>query len=214
MTESVCPNTVQIEAVYSTQGGIAENIYHVKGTGPVTDIDLLMSRVATLFETWENTYGKTLRSDQAHLVMLRVRDIGMLGGAVAQTPEAIVGGVSGTPLPDSISVPVKWRTARTGRSFRGRTYTIAIPASFVTGDQVNSDAAALFASRYDQLRAALNSADWTGTGIESGQMVLVRRHFNKVQLDPAETQPILQAQVVSPYLATRRTRLAGRHLKR
>lgn len=214
MTESPCPNTVQIEAVYSTQGGIAENIYHVKGSGPVTDIELLMTRVAGIYETWENTFGRTLRHAQAELVLLRVRDIGMLGGAVAQKPEAIIGGVSGVALPDSVSVPVKWRTARSGRSFRGRTYTIGIAASMVTGDTVNADAAALFATRYDALRVALNAGDWTGTGIESGKMVLVRRHFNKVQLNPAETEEILGAAVVSPFLATRRTRLQGRHLKR
>lgn len=209
-----CPNTVQIEAIYTTPGGIAENVYHVQGTGPYTDINALANRLVTAYVGWENSTNRTFHPPTHILSSIRVRDIGQIDGPVVTSPQNIPGTSGGTALPDNVSVPIKWTTSRGGRSFRGRTFHIGLRQTDVTGDALVGTAQANLVTSYNGLRTALNNAGWLGAGDTAGQMVLVRRHYQKAQLVPAQAQPILAATIVSTALATRRTRLAGRHLKR
>lgn len=214
VVQQPCANTVQIEAVYSTPGGIAENVFHVKGTGPYTDINALSNRLATAYANWELANLHTTRATGVNLQTIRVRDIGQIDGPVVTVTPTIAGSTGGTGLPDNVSFPIKWYTARSGRSYRGRTFFIGLCPGQVANDQLTPANQANLVSAYTALRTALNSTGWLTAGDAAGQMVLVRRHYQGQLLVPAQAEPILGCAAASPYLATRRTRLAGRHLKR
>lgn len=208
------PNTLQLEAVYSTPGGVAENVYHVQGTGPYTDINATANRLIAAYETWESGLGKMQRSGSVALIHLRVRDIGQQNGPVVEKAENIPGGEGGGPLPDNVSVSIKWATALSGRSYRGRSFHIGLTTNDVTGDTVNAAKITQLIAAYESLRTGLAGAGWLTAGDTAAQLVVVSLRANKAWRLVGVATPVIAAKVVNSFVASRRTRLLGRHLKR
>lgn len=204
------PNTVQLEAVYSTYGGFAENVFHVQGNGPITDIAGLAQQLITTYQNWETAFGRQLRSSAYGLRKVSVRDIGQQNGPVWENSQLIVGTRTPDPVPDNATIAVKWITGRGGRSYRGRSYHIGLTVDMVSGDQLSSAVQTPMLTAYNALLTAISGVAWNSYGPTQGSMVVVSASHNKVARATAEITPITQAVFADFNLDSQRRRLRGR----
>lgn len=204
------PNTVQVEMVYKTNGGIAENVYHVQYAGTLTDTHAFATAIATAFGAWETAHGAGARSVQISLTNIRVRDISAASSWVFEYPQSVVGGDAQAACPDNVTVAIKWQTARGGRSYRGRTYHIGLPLDSIAGDKLGTAAAANFPAVYQALVTGVAAASLTGTGATSAHMAVVSKRQNKAWLSSAVVTQIQTATLADTNLDSMRRRLAGR----
>lgn len=204
------PNTVQLELVYQTWGGFAENVYHVQGDGPITDIEGLCQRMITLFASWDHDNLRGLRSTDYALNKVTARDIGMIDGAAYEQPFGQSGTVASPALPDNVTLAVKWNTARTGRSYRGRTYHIGLAQSMVSQDQVTLSNQTAIILAYNALKDAVAAETWTTFGPTTGKLAVVSASHNKVARTTAAITPITTASLVDGFTDSQRRRLKGR----
>lgn len=204
------PNTVQVEMVYKTNGGVAENVYHVKYAGTLTDEHAFATALSTAFAAWETAHGAVARSVQVSLTNIRVRDISAASSWVFEYPQAIPGTDAQAACPDNVTVAIKWQTARGGRSYRGRSYHIGLPLDSILGDKLGTAAAANFPTVYQALITGVSGASYTGTGATSANLAVVSKRQNKAWLSSAVVTPILTATLADTNLDSMRRRLAGR----
>lgn len=133
------PNTALIEMVYQYQGIIIENTFHVTGSAPFTALQL--SGLCNVFDAWDNaiTGGKLLRVTQCTLTTIKARALDTASSPVFtfSLPVARAGSGGNSPQPGSVTFAIKLETGLAGRSFRGRTYIVAPPA---TGLQASPNA--------------------------------------------------------------------------
>jgi len=81
---------------------------------------------------------------------------------VASTSAALAGTGTGVGLPDQVAIVVTLRTALTGRSFRGRVYTIGYTVAEVAADGTITDPAATTATNIVQaMKQAMSTASAT-----------------------------------------------------
>lgn len=119
----VIPNCIQVRLlwVYGGQGGV--NVLHGQAAGGVVVNQALAETLGGAIKTsFGTTIGPNLATT-ASLVRIGVRDM-----RVANSPEfldtgaAVVGAGTGDMLPPNVALNVTSRTAKSGKSFRGRTY--------------------------------------------------------------------------------------------
>lgn len=204
------PNTLQVEMVYTTYGGHAENVYHVQGDAAITDIAGLASNMITEFEAWETTSMKGLRSSAYALVKTVVRDVGQIDGPVFEHSPVIAGTQAADPVPDNSTIAVKWVTGRGGRSYRGRSYHIGLTTNMVSGDQLAAAFQASLPAAYQALRDRISNFNWNTFGPTHGRLVVVSASHNKVARAVAEITPITDAVLADTNLDSQRRRLRGR----
>lgn len=70
------------------------------------------------------------------LAEVQVTDYSEAGGETGAVSAAVVGGSASAPLPPNCAIALSWRTGRSGRSFRGRTYLPGIGEDKVSGGGV------------------------------------------------------------------------------
>lgn len=125
------PNTALIEMVFQYQGVTIENAYHVTGSAPFTALQL--SGLCNVFDAWDNalTGGKALRVSQCILTTIKARALDTASSPVFtfSLPVARAGAAGNSPQPASVTFAIKLETGFAGRSFRGRTYIVAPPAT-------------------------------------------------------------------------------------
>lgn len=204
------PNTLQVEMVYGTHGGIAENVYHVKGTGTVTDQDLLATKLMDAMVAWDASDASVYRSNEIPLSHVRVRDIGQQSGPAWERAVSQFGQQASPALPDNVTLAVKWVTARSGRSYRGRTYLVGLPIAAATQDHVTDVMVPNIPVHYTNLVGVVSGLDVLGTGLASAQLVVVSASSNKAARATALCTPIVKAVLADGNLDSQRRRLAGR----
>jgi hypothetical protein len=113
-----------IEAVVNaTQNGVPiVNVYHVKTGGGVSDADL--EAVASAVQDW--AVDEMLPNQHTSYIIgsIVTTDLSVEGGhqVTHELTTDNTGGSSSEPLSGQAAAVVSWRTARIGRSYRGRTY--------------------------------------------------------------------------------------------
>ncbi len=155
------PNGVEVVIKGSQEGIPVVNVHHINVGATPTPTDL--DNIRNIYSTWmtgtvlvglHNTY--TLNS-------ITAKDI-----EVADGPESTiafttgnVGTVGGDPTPANAAIVASLRTARTGRSFRGRTYFGAIPDNQLADPHnVLTSYAGAVAGWVDTLITALDTAGY------------------------------------------------------
>lgn len=94
------------------------NVLHFGGIDVASTIAGAKSRVEALYSSIKSH----LRPDWS-VTEMRWRLVGPNEPATVTTPStAIVGSSTSMPLPNDVAICVSWRTAKAGRSYRGRTY--------------------------------------------------------------------------------------------
>lgn len=199
------PGCVQLEAVYHQNGHVAENVYHVlQGDGATEATPAELDALMTALFQWEAQSIQGNRVNGVTMVSARARQMGVQNGVVreATAPANLNGLVGGAALPSNATLAVKWTTGFGGRSFRGRTYHIGLPASAVTGDTVSASHVASLVQSYEALLTKLN-------GVPGATMVVISFAHNKFWRATAVATPILGISI-DPIVDSQRRRLLGR----
>jgi len=97
-------------------------LHYKKSSGSITQADL--DAIATNLRDWWAGPGRTASNTQLALFEVTATDISVEGGAQSTLPVSppITGSVASASAPGNVTGTASWRTNRTGRSFRGRTY--------------------------------------------------------------------------------------------
>lgn len=204
------PNTLQLEMVYQTNGGMAENVYHIQGTGTVTDLALLAGKIADAALAWETAKGAALRSNFVALKTIRVRDIGQPDGFAIERSVSVIGARVAQACPDNVTVAIKWVTGRAGRSYRGRTYHVGFTVDMHAGDTLTAPIQAAMLDAYNDLRTRMHNLDVLNTGLASADLSIVSISHNHTARGTAVVTPVTAAVLSDPYIDSQRRRLFSR----
>lgn len=123
------PHGVKV-ALEGSQGGIpVVNVFHVKAPGEVA-IGVL-NEILDVFVAWVEDNWLASLSGTYTLLAIRCKDISTSDGieVVHNYTSGNTGGAGGAATAANAAMCITWRTLYTGRSFRGRTYVGALPAS-------------------------------------------------------------------------------------
>ena len=196
------PNTIEVQTVFMQFGQRVENVYHVEVPGGI-DAAVLVDTTDTV-ATWvvETLLGNLANS--LTFVACEGRNLDIEDGSVhaSTIPAAQTGGASVGGEANNVSFCVSLRTARSGRSFRGRKYVCGIPTGQRTGDTLVSGYVTALLAAFNELIALLVSVDKF--------LVIVNRIADHVVLSEAVVTHVVNAQAVDPVLDSQRRRLTGR----
>lgn len=196
-------NVARVELVYDASGSIMENVYHVLGTAAWTHETLVNLAVAAV--SWEGDVGSHGRSTNVQCEKCIVTDL------TTETSERIVQ-TDGLPIPGIIASPilplnatfaVTSLTAMRGRSYRGRTYWIGLPASKVTESKIDP----AFANGLVTGMGALQDAVSTVNG---GKLVVLSQFQDGAWLTEAVATEITSYAYADLFTDSQRRRLPGR----
>lgn len=182
-------NCLQVEMVFIQDGQYVENVYHVQ-RGDVWDA-ATAATVLAAFKSWWDTNLKAKVHAAVSLFEIVGTDLtSSSSGRYLYTtglPEA--GTNTGTPLPNNVTVAVKWATLHRGRSFQGRTYHIGLPEQDVSGNRLTSGAQAGYITAYNTLPSTVHTAD------ASSNLVVLSRFTNHAPRSAGVTTPIASANI-------------------
>lgn len=132
-----CPLTAEIRVQGTLNGQQVENVFHARVSATPTHADL--DTIAGDIQSWVVGSYTTILSSNVQFTQIIVTDLNVEGGGQ-------VIHVISPPVPGSVDAPVKtnqdtlavsWRTGKAGRSFRGRTFILAVPTNDYAGDNPN-----------------------------------------------------------------------------
>lgn len=140
---------VRIEGSVDSQETI-NDLYFRRTTGAITSADLLA--LVNAMETWvEDNLAPQLNEAWSGRKVVG-RDLTLVNGFVAEASlTGIVGGIAGEAAPNNCTIAVSFRTALSGRNYRGRNYVPVLTNSQVTGNLVDSGWALTIAGVYQEL---------------------------------------------------------------
>jgi len=183
-----------------TDGVLAINRHYFATASVPTETDL--QDIAGLYNDWFTENYVMSMMDNWSLTGIVTRamneEFGLEFVATADLPQE---GTVGTGLqPNQVSYTVTWLTGIVGRSFRGRTYGVGLPASQVASGQKRlTDAAqSAYQGKWEALRSGVEAAGHA--------MQVVSLQAGLVPRTEGVTTPVLATRVNFP-LATQRRRL-------
>lgn len=180
------------------------NVFHIKRTGlsmTVADLDALNA----LIKTWwiENVRGLVSASTVLwKLVATRLTVQNDVQRELFVTANDGTGTVSYPPMPGGTTCAISWRTANTGKSYRGRTYHIGLTQAAVDGNNLNSGTQTALNEAYADLPNAIHTDTFN-------TMVVLSRRSNGSARTAAVATPITSV-IVGSSIDSQRRRLLGR----
>lgn len=153
------PLGIRIALEYEVYGKIVVNVYHVTTPDPIVTVKLI--NIAEIFEIWwTNELGAAFSEDIA-LTSITALNLDEENGEkitlVVSPP--VQGAVVSEAASNNIAIVASFATAKTGRSFRGRSYQAGIPLAGLTGNNITTLKAAAIVTAYSDLQALLNLAN-------------------------------------------------------
>jgi hypothetical protein len=151
-------DTVELAPVMTLEGQQCQNVYHLRKLSTWTLEDL--TAAADAYIAWWNATGKNIHTTQTALVKVLVRDLDAIDAPAIERVEGlpVSGTITGGTHPGNVSIAIKWLTGLRGRSFRGRTFHIGVPMTWLDNSQVSSTAGGLLANAYAALIDAFGAA--------------------------------------------------------
>lgn len=153
------PNGISV-VLKATQNGIPiVNVFHVDNGGTPTTTDL--TDVATVFFDWWQAWMQPNIHTSYVLSEIVAKDISIINGSesIINLTTDNAGTGLGVAAAANAAVVISWRTALTGRSYRGRTYVGGLPQAWLTSAQnISVEAASAFADAFQELIDALTVA--------------------------------------------------------
>lgn len=204
-----CPNTVQVRLQATLNGQQVENVFHVKTTSApdLTDLEAIRDVV----NDWALGPYTARLSNQLSWVQLIVTDLTVEGGAqIVKDMTGEGGGDIAEPVKtNQDTIAIKLNTAKSGRSFRGRFYYLAIPSTFYSGP--NDFTSAFGAATISMAQALIDNLATAGYALG----VLSRFHGVDANHKPIPRVEGLITEVISASLTdlivdSQRRRLPGR----
>lgn len=152
-------NTARFELVYSQNGQIVENVFHIAFAGSIDPT--MLEDMAAVLKTWWNTEIRAIASTTVSLNVIKARDLTTEAGSAIEytTGLPIVGSNITQALPNNSTLAVKWSTGLAGRSFRGRTYHVGMTANqLLDNNHLRTDSQVEFSTRYNNLVSSVEAA--------------------------------------------------------
>jgi hypothetical protein len=178
------------------------NTLHIRATGGWNGTTL--AALAVTQAAWYTAHVVTLMGPLYTYAHTTCTDQAVDGGAQAidNSLAGATGGFSGNTLPNNCAFCVSFRTARTGRSNRGRNYVPALPEQQVARpNHMSLTYVSAIVAAYQQLLIPSTAG---------GEWVVVSRQHNKVVLSVANVEPITSVLAVDDTIDSQRRRLPGR----
>lgn len=146
MTSLVVPGAVQVRLHWTMNGADAYNVIGGSVGGGFANSQAIVDALDSAIKGHLTSTGlAALLATTTSLVSVGVRDIRLANEAEFVGSNAAVPGTgAGNPLPNEVAATVTLRTARAGKSFRGRMYF----GGFIVGENTGSG----------QISAGLNAA--------------------------------------------------------
>lgn len=152
------PGGIRVAVEFSSHGKVVVNIYHVVSPNPITT--LVLEEIAQIFIDWWIATQKSAISQDISLLGVSAQDIDVENGEKIYTgvtpPHA--GVLTGQAVSNNVAMCVSLKTAKTGRSFQGRSYIAGLQESDVNGNEFSStrttQVAASFVTLYGTIIAA------------------------------------------------------------
>lgn len=202
------PNTCLIEMVYTVNGQIVENTFHVSKGSPFTGAQL--NSLCDTFASWDQSNWRARRVTSALLTNIKGR---ALDTAIAPVGQATIaaglphgGTVSAALLPNNVTFAIKLQTGLAGRSARGRIYAPGLGVGQYTNG-TNDMTSAVANSMVSDLNTLI--------GIIAGlgyTLVVTSYRTGGAWRAVGVNYPIINAAYTDLHLDSQRRRLTGRGL--
>ncbi len=149
------PLGIRVALEYQVYGKVVVNVYHVTTSDPITTIKLF--DIADVFENWFNISQKSAVAADISLVAITALNLDEDNGEkiTSVISPAIPGTRAGTAVSNNVALVASLKTAKTGRSFRGRSYIAGLSEADVNGNGVDTVFAAGIVTAYTQLMTDL-----------------------------------------------------------
>jgi|SRR5688572_12924668 len=198
------PNGIQVEMRYSYLGERCENVFWTNWTGGSPPAAADLSTIGELFWEWWDAQIKPIQSANATLREIYVTDQSAADGAAATFTAGLPadGGNVLEPLPGNVSLCISLRTAKRGRSFRGRSYIIGLTENQVAGNALTAPSAAAWLAAYDVLVSSLAAS--------SNQLCVCSKFSLGLPRAAGILTPVTDAVIVDNVVDSQRRRLPGR----
>jgi hypothetical protein len=156
MASILLPAGIRVAVEYDLNGKTVVNIYHVTDDNPITSIRL--DAVAALFITWWTDNMAQEFSEDIALTSVTATDISVANGEQSvDTPVTPIAGEIVQPATaNNLALVTSFRTNKTGRSFRGRSYQAGFSRVDITDNQVGLQKATDIGTAYVDLIDDLN----------------------------------------------------------
>lgn len=165
---------------------------------PSTDFDAIEGAIEG---SWGTTM-KPLQSTEATMPGPIITDISSDGGEQQIYSFAQTGTAASAALPNNATVAMSFRTAKRGRSYRGRAYMTGVPLS---AQDTPTDITTAYA---EDLADAINGL-MAAIAVENFFHIVASKQHNLVETNPAATN-LVTAYVVDTHFDSQRRRLFGR----
>lgn len=202
------PFVAEIELVYATPGGTAENTLYLKNTEG-WDVESLTEAAGTVVTWWAENVA-ALISNQVSLVLVRATDLSSATSAQVNysAPLPAAGAAVSPVLPSNVTLAVTFHTGLRGRSYRGRNYWIGLCEPQVSGDTVLSGNVEAIVDAYEQFRTDMIAAGYTWVVVSrySGKDILTGKPLPRA----TGVATIVTTVTANPTVDSQRRRLAGR----
>lgn len=174
-------NVAKMELQYMLDGQKVENIFHLHNVASWNATGLAFA--ANVMKTWAIGAYAACQNEALTLVNIKATDLSSVSGTVIELPvdPAHAGAVtSSAPLPNNITLVIKWLTTQRGRSFRGRTYVPGISSGQVVKNTAQASLVTLVSTAASTLFSAVavqnyslcvvsycNDKAWRTTGVQT-----------------------------------------------
>ncbi|GAH26904.1 unnamed protein product [marine sediment metagenome] len=153
---------IKVVVTWGFEGKPSVNVHFVyqdAPASPITDAALLSAANAFyngIYDEWRTRAATAWTCEN-----IQAYDYSREGGNVIDTDESMgFGGALATQAsPSQVCAVVSQRTARTGRSYRGRNYIVGLNESTVTDNELNNDLITDLGAMYAQIRSDLSVVD-------------------------------------------------------
>lgn len=197
------PNVLMAELIYNWDGQVCENVLHYTssilpfGAG---DPLLLANNLVALW----NTNIKVNASSNLSLTGVTVTDLTTATGSVVQatTGLPVVGTNVSGGQPNNVTCVITKRTAKRGRSYRGRLYQAGLCLNQVTANLVHSATLTAMLTAWGTFRT------FTVSGVTFSMVVISRQHGGVIT-NPGTFEPVTGF-TSDGVLDSQRRRLPGR----
>jgi len=195
-------NTIKLEPVFIWQDQRVQNVhYYIVDETPNVDT---ARALALSYIDWFDTTAKESVSNTASLVLVKatIMETETSPGVEVSTGLPIVGTRAANPLPNNVTLAVKWTTGLRGRSYRGRTYIIGLTEGDVDGNTVPAASITAYMAIYGELLAL-------DTDVGPGVMGIASRVSNGTPRTVGVITPVTDLEI-NPVVDSQRRRLPGR----
>lgn len=157
MASILLPAGIRVSLEFDIQGKVVVNVYHVTTTDPIITVKLL--QIAQMFADWWTADLATRFSHDIALFQVVAQDLSIANGEkqTLTLAPAEQGVITAPALPNNVAYVVSHKTAKTGRSFMGRSYLCGIDDAGVVDNEITVGKAANIVSDFNELVTGLNT---------------------------------------------------------